>query len=291
MCRRSSLQCRREQTEWERSVPELLAADDMGITWLLIQDGLLPKMEGVLGKVQLRDSGLPRHRCFNRTQFQCFVIPHHLHPLFTATRGAQGHSLQVQSVALLLMVSNVSLSTIHILTKINHKALDFMWKSVAFLRKHFVEAKEKEIQFGKAGRRQDIEADEATFDKMMTGSLAHWEQWAGIVTRGCPESLVLMRLKPPPTTCRAPGPDAIRKIDWKPIAGKWLKDRNVILHTDSAGSYKAKVPGVLHDSVAHQKKRVKVKGKYVWQPPIFVKLTTHKLPCGKKSCQGRNPDH
>ena len=107
----------------------------------------------------------------------------------------------------------ISLSTIHILTKINHKALDFMWKSVAFLRKHFVEAKEKEIQFGKGGRRQDIEADEATFDKMMTGSLAHWEQWAGIVTRGCPESLVLMRLKPPPTTCRAPGPDAIRKID------------------------------------------------------------------------------
>ena len=40
-------------------MPELLAADDMGITWLLIQDGLLPKMEGVLGKVQLRDSGLP----------------------------------------------------------------------------------------------------------------------------------------------------------------------------------------------------------------------------------------
>ena len=173
MCRRSSLQCRREQTEWERSVPELLAADDMGITWLLIQDGLLPKMEGVLGKVQLRDSGLPRHRCFNRTQFQCFVIPHHLHPLFTATRGAQGHSLQVQSVALLLMVSNVSLSTIHILTKINHKALDFMWKSVAFLRKHFVEAKEKEIQFGKGGRWQDIGADEATFDKM-NRSLAHW---------------------------------------------------------------------------------------------------------------------
>lgn len=170
-------------------MPELLAADDMGIIWLLIQDGLLPKMEGktctvcnkgVLGKVQLRESGLPRHRC-NRTQCQRFVIPHHLHPLFTATRGAQGHSLQVQSVALLLMVSNVSLSTIHILTKINHKALDFMWKSLAFLRKHFVEAKEKEIQFGKGGRWQDIEADEATFDKMMDGFSSHWEQWAALL--------------------------------------------------------------------------------------------------------------
>ena len=37
-----------------------------------------------------------------------------------------------------------------------------------------MEAKEKEIQFGKGGRWQDIEADEATFDKMTNGSLAHW---------------------------------------------------------------------------------------------------------------------
>ena len=92
----------------------------------------------------------------------------------------------------------------------------------------------------------------------------------------------MIRLKPPPTTCRAPGPGAIRKVDCKPIAEKWLKDRKVILHTDSARSYKAKVPGVLHDSVVHQKKHVKVKGKYVWQSPSLVKLTTHKLPCGKK---------
>ena len=56
----------------------------------------------------------------------------------------------------------------------------------------------------------------------------------------------------------------------------------MILHTDSArSSYKAKVPGVLHDSVVHQKKRVKVKGKYVWPTPILVKLTTHKLPWKK----------
>jgi hypothetical protein len=80
-------------------------------------------------------------------------------------------------------------------------------------------------------------------------------------------------------------------VDWKPIAKKWLKDRKVILHADSAGSYKAKVPGVLHDIVVHQKKRVKVKGKYVWQSPICVKFTTHELPCGKKLRQGRNPDH
>ena len=72
----------------------------------------------------------------------------------------------------------ISLSTIHILTKINHKALERMWKILAFLRKHFVEAKEKEIQFGKGGRWQDIGADEATFDKM-NRSLAHWGTMGG----------------------------------------------------------------------------------------------------------------
>jgi hypothetical protein len=128
---------------------------------------------------------------------------------------------------------------------------------------------------------QDIEADEATFDKTVEDSIAHWEQWAGLVARGRPETLVLTRLTPPPTTARAPGPGAIRKVDWKPLANKWLVGKKVILHTDSARSYKAKVPGVLHDSVVHQKKRTKVRGKWVWKNPTFVKLRTHKLPNGK----------
>ena len=87
----------------------------------------------------------------------------------------------------------------------------------------------------------------------MNDSLVHWEQWAGLVAGGRPESLVLVRLKPPPTTTRALGPGAIRKVDWKPLADRLQKDRQVILHTDSARSYKAKVRGVLHDSVVHQK--------------------------------------
>jgi hypothetical protein len=35
---------------------------------------------------------------------------------------------------------------------------------------------------------------------------------------------------------RAPGPGAIRKVEWKPLAVKWLQNREVILHTDSAKS-------------------------------------------------------
>ena len=92
----------------------------------------------------------------------------------------------------------------------------------------------------------------------------------------------LVRLKPQITKRRAPGPGAIRKAEWKPIANRWLQDTCVILHSDSARSYKSKISGVLHDAVVHQKKKVKINGKWVWKLPKYVTMKTHKLPSGRK---------
>ena len=36
--------------------------------------------------------------------------------------------------------------------------------------------------------------------------------------------------------------------------------------------------GVLHDHVHHCKKRMKVKGKWIWKLPSYVTVTTHKEP-------------
>lgn len=108
-----------------------------------------------------------------------------------------------------------------------------------------------------------------------------WEQWGGIIQRGRPTSLVLRRLTPKVTVLRAPGPGAIRRVEWKALANEFLCDRKVVLHTDSAKSYKLKVPGVLHDRVVHCKKRVKVQGKWRWQQPHYVRLVKHKLPGSK----------
>ena len=71
------------------------------------------------------------------------------------------------------------------------------------------------------------------------------------------------------------------QVDWKPNAEKWLKDGKVILHTDHARSYKAKVPGVLHDSVVHQQKRVTVGGKLIRQSPNIVELSTQTSMWGR----------
>ncbi len=100
--------------------------------------------------------------------------------------------------------------------------------------------------------------------------------------RGKPSTLVLSRLDPSLTVSRAPGPGPITKHDWAPLGQKWLANRKVIFHTDSAKAYKLKLPNVIHDSVVHQKKRVKKHGKWQWTKPCFAKLKAHKLPTGKR---------
>ena len=100
---------------------------------------------------------------------------------------------------------------------------------------------------------------------------------------GKPETLVLHRLKPPRTVQHAPGPGAVRKVEWRPLAQRWLQDRKVILHTDSAKSYRLRLPGVLHDRVVHCKKRIKVRGAWRWMAPRYTKIVTHKVPNSKKT--------
>ena len=39
---------------------------------------------------------------------------------------------------------------------------------------------------------------------------------------------------------------------------------------------------VVHDHVVHCKKRIKVKGKWVWMAPKYVSLRKHKLPDSRK---------
>ena len=58
-----------------------------------------------------------------------------------------------------------------------------------------------------------------------------------------------------PAVKRAPGPGAVRRVEWKPLATKHLRNWRVVFHTDSAKSYKLRVGGVLQDRVVHAKKR------------------------------------
>ena len=289
---------RRDQEKWSKTLQDILHLPEKTMVELLIKDGLLPEWKGaqcpmcnkgILSGLQARGEGqLPRYRCRSKNCHK-FVTPQHLRPIFTTARGPEGHSLGVQASVLLLRLANVPLSTI--LLGVNHKAVERLDRGLNQVRKHYVEDTPKTMTFKYPNKKWlDIEVDEATFDKSLvpledaeiTEKRMKWEQWVGLVTRGKPESLVLLRLNPQFTTARAPGPGAIRKTEWKPIAKRWLKDTNVVLHSDSARSYKGKISGVLHDAVIHQKKKMKVNGKWVWKLPKYVTMKTHTLPSGKK---------
>ena len=194
-------------------------------------------------------------------------------------------SLQTQVALLFLKLNNIPNAAIHRLLGVNHKAIEDMSMRLHELRKKYVEMNEKQINFASGVKWSDVEADETTFDRQNTGAFADnkatpiaWEQWCGLVKRGHPDTLVLHRLRPKMSEVRAPGPGAIRKVEWTPLANKWLKDKRVILHTDAAKSYKCQIRGVVHDKVVHCKKKVKTNGKWKWQMPNYVRLVHHKVP-------------
>ena len=297
----SPVNVRVDRLKWKRNLKDFIGVDEDTAVKILTKDGLLPDWTRVkcpfcnLGAVSgLKSRGrlTPRYRC-RRKACHKFILPQHLHPIFTSTMGPEGHSLALQASALLLRLAGVPLSSIHIVLGINHKALEKMEKNLATTRKAFVDAEQARMVLGngKGAKWTEIEADEVVFDKCLIpaenaanpNKTMKWDQWLGMVPRGKPSSLVLFRLRSLITHKRAPGPGAVRKEDWVKIANhKWLKDRSVILRTDSARSYRTKIRGVLHDAVLHQKKKVLRGGKMVWKPPTFVRLAKHQLPDGRR---------
>ena len=182
-------------------------------------------------------------------------------------------------------VAKIKRSTAHILTDKSHKFVEGVYKRLDEARMNYVLHHEKQIKFGDGIPWADVEADEVDLRKTVlepdapqSRTSTAWEQWGGIVQRGAPEKLVLVRLQPNRTKVRAPGPGAMRKRDWKPIANRFLKNRQVILHTDGARAYTMKVPSVIHDNVVHRRKLIKRGSKNIWVKPAFTKVMTHKFP-------------
>ena len=70
----------------------------------------------------------------------------------------------------------------------------------------------------------DIGADEVTFNSAGLKNFADdaekpvvWKQWCGLIERGRPETLLHHRLTCKMSAKRAPGPGAIRKVEWQPL--------------------------------------------------------------------------
>ena len=291
---------RKDQVRCCRSLPTLLNASNDEIVRLLIKDGMLPDWsgkqcprcnKGKLSSLMKSPRGGLKYRCSHKS-CHIYMSAQHLHPWFTDGNGTGATSLQTQSAVLLLKLQNISNASVHQLMDVNHKVPEDVYNRLTYSRQEYVIEKQKNIQLGGKKTWVDVEGDEASFGKADMARIddnvdpskpVMWEQWCGLIERGRPDTLILERLQPATTEKRSPGPGPIRKTEWQPIGKKYLEGRNIIFHTDSARSYKARLNKVVHDNVVHCKKKVKVNGKWTWQMPKYVKVTTHTLPGTNKT--------
>lgn len=288
---------REERTAWRRTCKQLYKMQHRELICKLTSDGILndwcgkqcPKQCGsTLGPLTYYAAkGGYRYRC-QKNSCRIYVCPEHQHPVFSAP-NSRSAPLDDQAAGLFCLLTGSTHAAIHKITGLNHKTIESMSASLDRLREAHVVSREKDIQFGDGQHWCEVEADEVDLGKGLDPNAppgssrpVMWEQWGGIVQRGDPKSLVLIRLSPCRTSTRAPGPGPIRKRDWKPIVEHYLKDRKIVLHTDGARSYTMFVRGVLHDAVVHKKKLKMVNGKLKWVKPRFTKLVTHITPEGDR---------
>ena len=281
-----------DRAKWKRSITELLTASNRKIIHMLAQDGLLPKWFNHLCPCRWKGSlrsmvhqDLPKYKCCAKA-CRSMVVPHELHPLFQVSKGKQHQTLQVQAaLLLLLLLTGASHAQCRLLLKVNHKMIEGMSSQLQVLRQSYVQEEEQKIIFGDGKKWMDVVAVEATSDRadatrdvtyndsVARGKPILWEQWCGILARGIPKTLVVKR---------APGPGAIHKVDWNPLAQKHLADRKVFFaHWLCQELYRTKASGVLHDAVVHCKTKRIVRGKVTWAAPQYVRVTTHKVAKGK----------
>ena len=223
--------------------------------------------------------------------------PHHLHPIFTEGTGSESTTSSISSPLSCFSSYTMFLRALSIYCWGSTTKPWKIWKEsfAPFARNMWKKWRKPSllttVRVGRTWRLTKPRSTSGNIANVLefqhlvksTKGTIMWEQWGGgIIQRGRPTSLVLRRLTPKVTVLRAPGPGAIRRVEWKALANEFLCDRKVVLHTDSAKSYKLKVPGVLHDRVVHCKKRVKVQGKWRWQQPHYVRLVKPKLPGSKE---------
>ena len=286
----------KQRNLWGVSVQDIATMKGSRIIQFLRGQGILNKWEkkvcphcasGTLGPLVFqKQRNVWAHRC-KRKQCQMYVQPHDFHPIFPGNTGQSSTPLGTQAAILCCAVAGVPNSAASLILNVQDKVVDRIYQNNDVARARHVKMKEPKIAFGGVNAWADVEADEVDLGKeevekpVDPQKAIQWEQWGGIVERGRPSTMILNRLKPALTKKRAPGPGAIRRRDWEPIARKHLSGRRVILHTDGARAYKVRLPDVIHDNVVHKKKRVVVNGKKVWIKPHYTKVFKHKLPSGK----------
>ena len=266
----------KERNHYGVSIERLASMQPRQLIHKLTKDGILPAWngstclhcaEGRLGKLRyFKERKHWAHRC-SRKGCQKLTQSHSFHPIFFGGSGSSVTSLGQQAAILCCAVAGVPVTATPLIPDMDDKAVFRIYEGLEKGCAQHICQKQKHIKYGGDDAGWDVEADEVDLAKNIVETSITWEQWGGLVERGRPESLCLFRLKPKDTNKRVPGPGPIRRRDWKPIADKFFKSRQVILHTDGARAYKMNIRGIAHYNVVHKKKKILQNGKYAWVKP------------------------
>ena len=237
---------------------------------------------GTLGRLTKRAGRRSSHKCHKKS-CQSFTLPWHHCPALS--KGNRAASMKDQLLDLSGLVTTNSVTQTITLTGHSRKQVARVRAALLQARKIYVHRQEKQMLFGgKKDKWPDVEVDEATVGKALVRKPKHrdhnvvsWENWLGLVKRGFPKSLVLVRLRTRLTTVRAPGPGPIPEDEWRSIGQRFLAGRKIVMHTDSARAYRnCRLKNVVKDHVVHKKRRVvNSKGKATWLSPIYAKDVKH----------------
>eukprot|EP00971_Amphidinium_carterae_P090936 1799857-Amphidinium_carterae.1 len=78
----------------------------------------------------------------------------------------------------------------------------------------------------------DIECDEVTVAKRtLEGERVEWTQYWGVMRRGSPSTLKLVKMPSRVTPRRAPGPGPIQLQVWAELAQQYIMGEEVVYHT------------------------------------------------------------
>ena len=195
------------------------------------------------------------------------------------TKCAQSINLVQQAAVLFNLSLGISRVQIHLQLGVPHATVERCAVRFETHIQQYVTTKQDSIQFGSDVEWADVECDEVTLARRHTGEeQVTWSQFLGMVQRGRPGNLVIVRLPDRTTGTRAPGPGPLRKVDWQPIYKQFIENRKIILHTDSARAYDAFTAGIGKTRVVHQ---IKKDAQGNWVQPHFTKYEEVTVEDGK----------
>ena len=207
-----------------------------------------------------------------KSQWQWFYCTHkkcrrrthwlHDHPFFSY-RGKSA-DLRQQALCLLCQCLEIPAGVAHMLTSLNHKAVERLYTGWRKMTAWDSKTTQKEVEFGNGKSWIQGEADEISLRAHSAKGKKKWQRYLLILTRGSRPHSVLQRLDDRIVKGKGQGGGgSISRSEWSKFGNLHLRGRKFLLFTDAAKAYRTvKIPGVKNYYISHSAKKPGQRAQY-----------------------------